>query len=77
MFIFAIPGVDFTLFVGPRIPASCFLSCTHHSPEKYVGFMDNDSYFVPTLLNRLKDATPKGKLVKDHEVWLNKMSDLP
>jgi hypothetical protein len=75
MFVFAIPGIDFTLFVGPRIPAPCFLSCAHHSPEQYVGYMDNDSYFVPALLNRLKAATPKGKLVKDHEVWLRKMSD--
>jgi hypothetical protein len=67
IFLFAMPGLDFTLFLGQRIPKGCYLACAHHSEEKYVGFMDNDEHFLHAVLGKIERTTPKGKLQHYYE----------
>jgi hypothetical protein len=62
MFTFYIPGLDFNLYVGQRIPVECYRDCAYHSPEKLVGFMDNDELFVKPILDLLRTSKPMGKL---------------
>jgi hypothetical protein len=61
-FTFSIPGLDFHLFVGQRIPGEFYHDCASHSPEQFVGFMDNDHLFVGPMLNLLRTSEPVGKL---------------
>lgn len=62
-FTFNMPGIDFHLYVGQRIPKQFYNDCAYHSKEKFVGFMDNDELFVKPLLNLLRKSRPAGKLV--------------
>jgi len=61
-FSFNIPGIDFHLLVGKRIPEAFYNDCCHHSPEQYVGFMDNDECFFRPMLELLRNSKPVGKL---------------
>jgi len=62
---FAIPGIEFFLFVGKRIPADTRRACSFRSPQRYVYLSPNVDRNTIKMLERLMSSSVASTKVKD------------